>query len=341
MNILVTGAAGFMGSHLVDALLDMGKHHVFGIDDMSGGYMRNVNPKSRFTKLDLRDRDATRIYVEQVKPELVFHLAADATEGRSQFTPVSCTERNYMAHINLLVPCIKNGMKKFVLTSSMSVYGDQQPPFNEKLERKPVDIYAISKASMEHSLEILSEVHHFDYVIMRPHNVYGDRQNIADPYRNVIGIFINCLLRDKNFYIYGDGEQKRAFSYVDDFTPYIIKAAFDDTCNGQIFNIGPVQEVTINAMAEIVLRQFYEGKPYPKHVTPKHAQPRPREVKEAYCTVDKAEKLLGYTTTISLEEGVGKMIAWAKTLGAQQPKYLEELELVTEHTPETWTKKLI
>src|SRR3989338_5104680 len=152
-KILITGAAGFMGIHLVDDLLDMG-HEVYGVDDLSGGYMDNVNPKSYFTVLDLRDREKTEEYIKKVKPEIVLHLAADATEGRSQFTPINCTERNYMAYLHLLIPCIKVGFKKMVLTSSMSVCGSQKPPFEESMERKPEDIYGISKAAMERATEI-------------------------------------------------------------------------------------------------------------------------------------------------------------------------------------------
>ncbi|MBI5176498.1 NAD-dependent epimerase/dehydratase family protein [Candidatus Micrarchaeota archaeon] len=341
MRILVTGAAGFMGSHLVDALVAAG-HEVHGVDDLSGGYMRNVNPKSHFAKLDLRERAATAEYVGRVRPEVVFHLAADATEGRSQFTPVQCTERNYLAYLNTLVPAIRTGaLKKMVLTSSMSVYGAQKPPFSEEMPRLPEDVYGISKAAMERSTEILSEVHGFEYVIIRPHNVYGPQQNLADPYRNVIGIFINRLLNGKPFFIYGDGEQKRAFSYIDDFTPYIVKAGLNDSANGEIFNIGPVEETSINQLGQVVLEQFFKTRDWDKKFAPKHLPPRPKEVKEAFCTVGKAERMLGYKTTVHLEEGVGRMIEWARAIGPQKPVYLDDLEIVNGQVPSTWKEKLI
>ncbi len=340
MKIIVTGAAGFMGSHLVDSLVDMGLE-VYGVDDLSGGYMENVNSLSKFTQLDLQDREKTEQYINEVKPELVFHLAADATEGRSQFTPINSTMRNYVAYLNLLIPCINNGMKKMVLTSSMSVYGAQETPFSEDMERKPEDIYAISKAAMEHATEILSDVHNFKYTIIRPHNVYGPRQNLADPYRNVIAIFINRMIQGKNFFIYGTGEQTRAFSFIDDFTPYIVKAGFDDVANSQIFNIGPKQEYSINQLAQVVLNIFYPDGNVPEDMKPEYMPPRPKEVKDAFCTMEKAEKLLGYKTTVTFEEGVAKMVDWAKTHGAMQFKYLDSLELVNDDTPATWSKKLL
>lgn len=339
-KILVTGAAGFMGSHLVDALLDLG-HEVHSLDDLSWGYQENVNPKSRFKQLDLQDKDKTEVYITETKPEYIFHLAADATEGRSQFTPINSTQRNYGAYLNLLVPCIKNGMKKMILASSMSVYGNQTPPFSEDMERLPEDIYAISKAAMEHSTEILSKVFKFDYTIIRPHNVYGPKQNLADPYRNVIAIFINRLLQGKNIFIYGTGEQKRSFTYIDDFTPYIVKAGFDDAANGQIFNIGPTEEHTINQVGKVVLKAFFPDGNIPDNMKPQHQPPRPLEVAEAWCTADKAEKVLGYKTTVSLEEGIGKMVEWAKQIGAKPFHYLDNLELVSDTTPDTWTKKLL
>lgn len=340
MKILVTGAAGFMGSHLVDSLVEMG-HEVFGADDLSGGYMDNVNVHSKFTELDLQDRVVTESYIDSIAPELVFHLAADATEGRSQFTPINCTMRNYVAYLNLLIPCIKNGMKKMVLTSSMSVYGAQKTPFSEDMERRPEDIYAISKAAMEHATEILSDVHGFNYTIIRPHNVYGPRQNLADPYRNVIAIFINRMLQNKHFFIYGEGNQTRAFSYIDDFTPYIVKAGLDDIANSQIFNIGPKQEYTINQLADVILNIFYPDGNIPEDMKPVHLPPRPKEVADAFSTMEKAEKLLGYKTTVSFEEGVSKMVDWAKAHGSMQFKYLDNLELVSKDTPITWKDKLL
>lgn len=334
MKIIVTGAAGFMGSHLVDVLVKEG-HEVHSLDDLSGGFIENVNKESTFVELDLRNKDETERIVKKIKPEIIFHLAADATEGRSQFTPIECTSRNYTAYLNLLIPAINAGIKKIVVFSSMAVYGSQRTPFNEDMEPKPEDVYGVSKAAMEASTKILSEVYGFDYTILRPHNVYGPRQNMADPYRNVIAIFMNCLLRNKTFYIYGDGQQKRAFSYIDDQIPCMMRAGFDGKTNGEIINLGPVKEITINSLAEIVLR--ISG----SRLKPVYMPPRPREVKDAWCTNGKSVRLLGYKDTVSIEEGVKRMWAWAKAAGPKTPRYIDALELVNDKIPKTWKNKLI
>jgi UDP-glucose 4-epimerase len=335
MRVLVTGAAGFMGSHLVDALVAAG-HDVYGVDDMSGGFWRNVHPASHFTALDLRDQTLTAEYVRATAPAVIFHLAADATEGRSQFTPNSAVQRNLMAYLNTLTPAVGHGLQKVVLVSSMSVYGAQPPPFGEELERRPEDVYGVAKAAMERITEILADVHGFAYTIIRPHNVYGPRQNIADPYRNVVGIFINAMMNEQPFYIYGDGEQKRAFTYIDDFTPYLAKAGELDVVNGEIINIGPQEENTINTLAGIVLRAFHP-RGAPSSLQPVHVADRPREVKEAFSTNAKAGRLLGYKTTVGLEDGVTRMVNWARNLGPQAPRFLPDgLEIVNDLVPVTW-----
>ncbi|MEK7536913.1 MAG: NAD-dependent epimerase/dehydratase family protein [Patescibacteria group bacterium] len=338
-KILVTGSAGFMGSHLFDDLLEKG-HDVYGVDDLSGGFMRNVSDKSRFTKLDLRDREKTAKYIGSLKPEIIFHLAADATEGRSQFTPFSAIDNNVVAYTNLLVPAIKNGLKKMILTSSMSVYGAQQTPFKEDMTPLPEDIYGISKAAMEAKTRVMSQVYGFKYVIFRPHNVYGPRQNLRDPYRNVIGIFINRLMHSKNFYIYGDGKQKRAFSYIDDVIPAMAKSAFLKSCEGEIINIGSDKAFTLNELTDTLLSEFLNGKMSDKF-KPEYLPDRPQEVKYAYCSHKVAQKLLGYKAKTDLRTGLRKMIFWAKEVGPQSFVYLTSMDLDHKNLPQTWKAKLI
>lgn len=334
MKILVTGAAGFIGSHLSEYLAKEG-HDVVGIDNLSIGRIENVPDNIVFYKLDLRDKPDVKLLCEREKPELVYHLAAWAHEGLSQFMPILITENNYNAFLNLLVPALRSGMKRIVVTSSMSVYGDQPAPFVEEMKRKPVDLYAISKVAMEEATEILSKVHGFDYTIVRPHNVYGPKQSITDPYRNVVGIFMNRVMKGVPPIIYGDGEQTRAFSYIDDVIPCFAKLGFLDETKGEIINIGPRQEYSVNELANCVLDVFGSN------LKPVHVEDRPQEVKHAYCTVDKAERLLGYKSTIDLKTGVQKMADWVKNLGPQEFQYLDEIELEGDKIPETWQKKII
>lgn len=341
-RVVVTGAAGFMGSYVVDLLVSRGDCEVWAVDDLSGGYRGNVNEYAHFEELDLRDRRRTEQFISTVKPTLLYHLAADASEGRSQFTPLSATERNYLAYMYTLVPAIKYGLKRVVLTSSMSVYGSQKSPFSEDMNPAPEDIYGIAKTAMEEATKVLSKVHGIEYVIIRPHNVYGPRQNLSDPYRNVIGIFINCLLNNKHFYIYGDGNQKRAFTYIDDFNPYFVACGFADNVVSQIINLGPSEEHTINEVAHVVLSRFFPDSKVLPNLAPKHVPLRPQEVVEAFCTNDKAKALLGYKTSTTLEDGVVKMIAWARKLGPQEFHYLPDgLELESPDVPQTWKQKLI
>ena len=339
-KILVTGSAGFIGSHVYDILKAKG-YEVYGVDDLSGGFMRNVSDKKRFTKLDLRDRDKTAAYIAKLKPDIIFHLAADATEGRSQFTPFSDIDRNIVLYTNLLVPAIKHGLKKMILTSSMSVYGAQQTPFHEGMVPQPEDIYGIAKTAMEQETKVMSKVYGFKYVIVRPHNVYGPRQNLSDPYRNVVGIFINRLLHGKNFYIYGDGSSKRAFSYIDDVAPVMVKAAFNSKCNGQVINIGSDNPITLKKLSDVVLEDFFGTKNFPKKFKPTYISDRPQEVRYAYSSHQLAQNLLGIKSETDLQKGVHQMVAWARTFGRQPFVYLKSLELTHVKIPKTWNEKLI
>lgn len=339
-KILVTGSAGFIGSHVYDILKSQW-YEVYGIDDLSGGFMRNVSDTKYFTKLDLRDREKTQAYINKLKPEIIFHLAADATEGRSQFTPFSAMDRNISSYMNLLIPAIKNGMRKMILTSSMSVYGSQKPPFKEGMPTRPQDIYGISKASMEQVTKVMSDVYGFKYVVVRPHNVYGPRQNLSDPYRNVIGIFINRLLHGKNFFIYGDGSSKRAFSYIDDVAPVMVKSAFNTKCEGKTINIGSDKPVTLKHLSDVVLEEFFGSKNFANKFRPTFISDRPQEVKAAYSNHNVAKKLLGAKSETDLRTGVRQMITWARTFEPQPFVYLASLELTHKDTPKTWETKLI
>ena len=341
MRVLVTGAAGFMGSHAVDSLLDLG-HEVTAADSLIGGYVENVNPAAEFVECDLADRAAAAQLVASAEPEVIFHYAADATEGRSQFTPLSSMDNNVVAYLNTLVPAIARGLSKVVLVSSMSVYGAQPAPFTESMPRLPEDVYAAMKASMEAATEHLAAVHGFEYAVFRPHSVYGERQNLADPYRNVVAIFINALLRGRAFHIYGDGEQRRAYSYIGDVNPAIVDGGLSDRSNGQIFNVGSSEDVSINQLADVVREVFFEGGSWPADLEPRYMPARPLEVKNAYCAHAAAERILGFRNRTTLREGVEAMVRWAREVGAREPAYLpNSLEIGSDRAPPTWSQQLI
>jgi UDP-glucose 4-epimerase len=327
--VLVTGAAGFMGGHLAEGLAASG-HQVVGIDDLSGGFRRNVGPDVEFLQVDLRDADATARVVRDNPPEVLCHLAANAREGASQFQPRDVCGRNLMAYANVLVPAIRCGVRKVVLYSSMAVYGDQDAPFDESMPRRPVDVYGVNKTGMEEITEILADVHEFDYTIIRPHNVFGERQSLRDHFRNVVGIFMNRVMRGEPLYVYGDGEQKRAFSYIGDSLPAFLRVAETrPELDHQIINIGGKQPITVNELVKLVAAEFGAE---PEVV---HLPDRPREVKDAYCTWGKSEELLGYEEPFGIEEGIRRMAEWARTLGPQ-PWTEETLELPSEKAPRIW-----
>lgn len=329
MRIIVTGAAGFMGGHVTEGFVAQG-HEVIAIDDLSGGFERNIPAGVKLIRLDLRNPAGAEQAIASNPPDVLCHLAANAREGASQFQPRDVSGRNLMAYVNALVPAIRAGMKKVVLYSSMAVYGEQETPFDEVMERRPVDVYGVNKAAMEAITEILAEVHGFAYTIIRPHNVFGERQSLCDPFRNVVAIFMNRIMRGEPIYVYGDGEQKRAFSYIGDSLPAFLKAAeLRPELDQQIINVGGKQAVTVNEMCATVCAAF-EARPEIVHIPD-----RPREVKNAYSTWQKSERLLGYQEQYSFEEAVAAMAVWAKSMGPQ-PWNEEALELPSAKAPAIW-----
>jgi UDP-glucose 4-epimerase len=329
VRILVTGAAGFIGGHITEGLSADG-HEVIGVDDLSGGVRENVAPPAEFIELDLRDAGRTEQTVLANPPDVLCHLAANAREGASQFQPRDVCGRNLLAYANVLVPCIQAGVKKVVLYSSMAVYGDQPPPFDETMPRMPVDVYGVNKTAMEEMTEILAEVHGFRYTIVRPHNVFGERQTLSDPFRNVVAIFMNRIMRGEPIYIYGDGQQKRAFSYIYDSLPAFLRATeLRPELDREIINVGGKRPVTVSRLFELV-RSAFDANPEVIYLPD-----RPREVKNAYCTWEKSEKLLGYEERYTLEEAIRRMAAWAKSAGPQ-PWREEQLELPSQKAPSIW-----
>ena len=331
-KILVTGGAGFMGGWIAEALLKEG-HDVAVVDDLSGGLKCNIPKeivgKKLFFEFDLRNPKNEFIF-EKFRPTAIYHLAANAREGESFFSPVNVTERNILAYVYVLKTAIKYGMRKIITFSSMAKYGDQKPPFSEDMPNKPVDIYASNKVAMEEITKHLAGAHGFAWTVIVPRNVFGRRQFLSDIKRNFIAICMNRIMRHESIYIYGDGLQERSFSYIDNSLPCYVKC-LDDSVNSEKINIGGVKPVTINYAAEVIIDCF---KDYPKPEII-HLSPRYCEVKHAYVTYEKSQRLLGYEERISFEEGVSIMAEWAKKIGPR-PWKKEPCELVNEKVPITW-----
>lgn len=337
-TILVTGAAGFIGSWIAEELHKRG-HEVICVDDLSAKLTYNLKYLPNLYNVDLRNESATDILVKCTKPEVVYHLAAHPHEGLSQFCPTSIFTTTCNSSMSVFKAALKYDVKRVVYFSSMARYGDGMggkflPPFNEDDPRAPVDVYGSAKCAAEVSLEALNRAHGLEYVTLVPHNVYGERQNIADPYRNVIGIWINSLLRKKPIYIYGDGKQVRSFSYIMDSLECYVRAGTDKNISGEVINIGSGVPISLNKLAEIVLTEFNT------EISPVYVPDRPCEVKEAFCTIEKSKRMLGYEDKTSIEEGVHKMSEWAKELGPKEPNYLTTLE-IEKNVPITWRDHLI
>tara|TARA_Y100000590_G_scaffold274281_1_gene307978 strand:+ start:22042 stop:23055 length:1014 start_codon:yes stop_codon:yes gene_type:complete len=330
-KILVTGAAGFLGSHLCEKLINLG-YEVIGIDNMIGGDLENLPEKIQFHNIDCCDFSKMNTVLKGV--DVVYHCAATAHEGLSVFSPVEITKNNYLATVSVVSAAINNKVKRIIYCSSMARYGNQQTPFTELMKPMPVDPYGISKVAGEEVLKNLCNLNKIEWVIVVPHNIIGPKQKYDDPFRNVVSIFINRLLQNKRPIIYGDGKQKRCFSYIDDCIYCLLLLIDKKNVVGQIINIGPDEEfVTINEIAEICSN--ITG----SNLEPEFYPDRPREVKLATCSSDKARKLLKYKTSTDLKTGIQKTFEYIKKKGPKQFKYHVDLEIVNDLTPKVWVEK--
>ncbi len=297
-KILITGVAGFLGSHLSEKLIEIG-HIVVGIDNMVGGYKDNIPNNVEFHNVDCCDFSKIKQLMKNI--DIVYHCAATAHEGLSVFSPHEITKNNYLASVSIFSAAINEKVKRIIFCSSMARYGDQQTPFTEEMKPKPVDPYGVSKVASEQVLQILCDLNNIEWVVAVPHNIIGPKQIYNDPYRNVVSIFLNRMLQGKSPIVYGDGKQKRCFSYIDDCLSCMIPMLDQKNLNKQIINIGPDEEfVTVNKVVEICSN--ITG----SNLEPIHKEDRPREVKHATCSADKARKLLNYKTKVSLTDGIKK-----------------------------------
>ena len=349
MRIMLTGCAGLVASWIAKGILESNEGHtILGIDDFSGGEPENLpqggNSKDyfRFYQGDLLNEKFTEEIFASERPDVVYHCAAVAREGASEFQPLKIVKTNALMSAILLELSVKYKVKKFLFTSSMSVYGNQKPPFDETMRKRPVDPYGASKAMTEDLIQQLGETYGFEWVLLRPHNVIGTGQALFDPYRNVAGIFINRILRGESpLYIYGENH-KRAFSAIEDCAPCLIAAITSKEANHQIINLGGREPITVTELANAILEDFNDWFEEGRVQKPKLEVigPRPHETKEAFSTVEKSEKILGYKEAVGWRRSIKRMVAWGKIKNAQQWRW-DKLPLLADSAPVPWRQNNI
>jgi len=332
-SILITGGAGFMGSHLVDSVLRderFGEARIVVLDDLSGGKLDNVPKHARveFVRGCVNDQSLVAHLFQRHEFRYVYHLAAYAAEGLSHFIRKFNYTNNLLGSVNLINAAIKHDTSCFVFTSSIAVYGNGVSPLTEDMHPCPVDPYGISKYAVELDLAAANQTHGLKYVIFRPHNVYGERQNLADKYRNVVGIFMNRLLSGLPMPVFGDGTQQRAFTHVADVSPVIAQSVFNPNAENQIFNLGSDKAYCVNQLAEKVASAMGMNS------TTVHLEPR-HEVHVAYCSHDKVRKAFPQFPETSLDDGLAAMAAWAKGASIGKSQSFEPLE-IDKNLPPSW-----
>lgn len=329
---LVTGAAGFLGSHVCDCLLERGEK-VIAVDDLSGGFAVNLPADVEWVKGDVSDHLFVRNLWNDHGPfNRIYHLAAYAAEGLSHFIRRFNYTNNLVASVNLLNETVKHGCECFVFTSSIAAYGSAQPPMREDTTPIPEDPYGIAKYAVELDLKSAHEMWGLNSVILRPHNVYGERQNVMDPYRNVVGIYLRCALEEKPFPVFGDGGQTRAFSYVGDVAPLIAETGFREDCFNEIFNVGSDEVNTVKHLAELIAEEFEV------QLDIEWLEERV-EAKHAYSDHSKLDKFFPDCSRTSLKEGISRMSDWVRRNGLWEASFPQQVE-VAKGLPDSWRKLL-
>jgi len=314
VNIFITGIAGLIGSRLAKWIVDNVKNaRIFGIDDLSGGYVENIPSDADFYPIHLGNgSDNVKYLFSTHPPDYVFHIAAFAAEGLSPFVRQYTIQNTWMATAEIINNCIECGnLKRLVFTSSMATYGRQRPPFSEDMPLQPIDPYGVGKAACEQDIRIAGEQHGLPWTIIRPHNVYGPGQNIWGDYRNVLGIWMRQSLEEKPIRVYGDGSQTRAFSHINDCLECLWNAAISPETDKEVINLGGTRPITIADAAREVAS--ITGNTHIEHTKPRH------EVKEAWATWKKSVDLLGYKDRTPLRNGLKQMWTWAQKSWQQYP----------------------
>ena len=332
MHIFITGIAGFLGSNLAEYYIRKG-YKVSGCDNLIGGDLENLHSEINFYKGNCEKLDFMTRIMNNV--DVVCHAAAYAHEGLSSISPTLICNNNVTGSVSVFTAAIRNKVKRIVYCSSMARYGEINIPFKEDDILRPVDPYGVSKVAAENILKILSKTHNIEYNIAVPHNIIGPKQKYNDPFRNVVSIMINLMMQNRQPIIYGDGNQKRCFSDINDCIFCLDKLITDKNIVSQTVNIGPDEEfITINELFEKIANKLKFNK------APQYFPDRPNEVKHATCSSNKARNILNYKTSVSLDESINKVIEYVKEKGTKKFNYSYDIEIDNEQTPKTWKERL-
>jgi UDP-glucose 4-epimerase len=331
-RVLVTGGAGFIGSHLAELLARRG-HDVTVLDDLSGGFRENVPAGVRLVAASVVDHRTLDRLVDEIRPAVVFHLAAYAAEGLSHFIRRFNTMNNTVGSVNVINACVNYDVPRLVFTSSAAVYGYAQGELREDEIPRPADPYGIAKYAVEQELAAAHDLFGLEYAIIRPHNVYGPRQNIADRYRNAVGIFLNQAMQGLPLTVFGDGLQTRQFTFVDELVEVIAACGWREDLRNLTLNVGDDRATTLRRLAEMVLQvldvdvpiNFVEPRKEALHVDPSH---------------ERLHRLFPEWRSTPLEEGLARMAAWARSVGPRTPCVFEEIEIERE-LPPVWRRPAV
>jgi UDP-glucose 4-epimerase len=328
MKALVTGGAGFIGSHVAETLITDGCE-VTVLDDLSGGFRDNIVEGATFVEGSITDDELVNALCNAQRFDVIFHLAAYAAEGLSHFIRRFNYTNNVVGSVNLINAAVNTNVKCFVFTSSIAVYGaSPELPMTEDTITRPEDPYGIAKLAVEQDLVAAKHMFDMDYIIFRPHNVYGERQNIGDRYRNVVGIFMNQLLQGQPMHVFGDGTQTRAFSYIADVAPIIARSINVQEARNQVFNIGADRHCSVNELALAVADAL--GTPPLIHHLPAR-----NEVQHAYSSHDKIRRVFGTSSETCLSDGLARMASWVQCHGSRSSQRFDDIE-VTKNLPTAW-----
>lgn len=326
-TVLVTGGAGFLGSHVAEILVQAGRRVVV-LDDLSGGFRRNVPEGAELVVESITSAEVVDDLFRKHRFRHVYHLAALAAEGLSHFIRRRNYEVNLQGSVNLINAAVNHGAERFVFTSSIAVHGEGDRPFREEDEPVPRDPYGIAKLAVEHDLRAARELFGLRHVIFRAHNVYGERQNLADPYRNVVGIFMAQVLAGQPCTIFGDGSQTRGFTHVSDVAPAIARSVDVPEAEDQVFHVGADRTASVLELARMVERALG------KEVGVRHL-PERRETLHAVSRHDKARRVFGLGEPLSLEAGIDRMARWAREVRVRAPRVMSGIE-IEKNLPPSW-----